>query len=330
MGVENAESVTPADSTTNTDAAPADKAVAEIGAESSKAPEGEKFDLRSVVRDAVRKTTEGDAASPAGQDKESDQSAEVSKSEQEPKEQDNESFSDVPFHKHPRFKELVAQRDQYREGARQFEQVTSFLETQGITPEEAADMLVLRSLMKHDPQKAWAQLRPMVQQLLIDAGEVLPADLQQRVQKGEMTREAAIEFSRLRAQQTTTQKQATFRQEMEQRDAEARRVSEIRASITDWERETMARDPDFSAKTEALQKEVLWLQRVHGVPKTAADARKQAQTAYENVTKQLTSAVRAQQKPQQRPVTGGRVASGQPSAPPKSILEIVQRARAQG
>jgi len=308
--------------------APADTSVADTGSESSSAPskdEGEKFDLLSVVRSAVADKSEG-PASPAAQEEGSDQQPADQPSEDQPKTADDENFSDVPFHAHPRFKQLVAQRNQFREGAQQYEKVQTFLADNGVTADEAADFLVVRALMKHNPTEAWKQLKPLVQRLLVDAGEVLPPDLKQRVQQGEMTQAAATELSRLRAAQEAGRRAQNVEAEQSQKRQQAEHVRSIQQSVATWEQVTRQRDPDFDAKSEALQKEILWLQKRDGMPKSPEDARKMVETAYGTVNKTLQRPV----KQQVRPVTGGRVASGQPTAAPKSILDVVRSARSSG
>lgn len=307
--------------------APADTSMADTGADSSPAPkdEGEKFDLLSVVRSAVADRAEG-SASPAGQEEGSDQQPADTPSGEQPKTADDENFSDVPFHAHPRFKQLVAQRNQFREGAQQYEKVQTFLAENGVTADEAADFLVVRALMKHNPAEAWKQLKPLVQKLLVDAGEVLPPDLKQRVQQGEITQAAAIELSRLRAMQESSRRAQTAEAEMAQKRQQAEHVRSIQQSVATWEQVTRQRDPDFDAKSEALQKEILWMQKRDGMPKTPEDARKMVEAAYRTVS----TTMQRPAKQQVRPMTGGRVASGQPTAAPKTMLDVVRAARSSG
>lgn len=325
MGVENEELNSPDSSAeVNMDAQTPDTADADAGAGPSAAPEGEKFDLLSVVRNAAQPAEEN-SASPAPEESDKPQ-ADASAEKTDPKEPDEENFSDVPFHAHPRFKQLVQQRNHYREGARQYDQVQNFLTSNGITPDEAADILSIRALMKRDPSAAWKELKPIVQKLLVDAGEVIPQDLQQRVRAGQMTREAAIEMSRLRAAHDTSARRVEFEREEAQRHHQAEKVRSVQTAVADWERAIRGRDPDFDAKAEALQKEVLWLQQKDGRPDSPDGARKMLETALANVNK----TVRAAPKPEKRPVTGGRVASGQPTAAPKSTLDIIRSVRSQG
>lgn len=321
MGVENQDTASPDVSAPETDAQ-VQIEPAETGPESSPAPEGEKFDLLSVVRNAVQPEDAEDSASPAGQEESDPPQAEATASE--PTEPDEENFSDVPFHNHPRFKQLVAQRNQFRQGAQQYDQIQTFLQQQGISAEEAADALLLRAEMKQNPAEAWKKLKPMVQELLIQAGEILPADLTERVRKGEMTRDAALEVSRLRAHQQSSQRMTAHQQEAAQRQAQMQVYTDMQSAVAQWEMDARKRDPDFDAKVQDIQKEVLWLQSQGNRPRSAAEARKQVEQAYAAVTSRTAKAA---SKPAVRPVTGGRVASGNPSAQPKSILEIVKQAQ---
>jgi len=307
---------------------------AETGSTPSSEPEGGKFNLLSVVRDAVAKTAD-DSASPAGQEgSDTSPTGEPASAQNTPTE-DDENFSDVPFHKHPRFQAIVKQRNELREkaqiheaNAKRYENVETFLQTHGMTGDEAAEILQLRALMKSNPAEAWKTLKPIVQQLLVDAGEVLPQDLHARVQKGEMTKAAAIEISRLRAAQASGQKA----QEAAQKQAEQRAVQErqnaIMSAVTEWEKSVKLKDPDYAALEEDVKIHVVYLQRTNGMPASPEAARKMVEDAYATVKKRR--APQAQSRQPVTPVRGGRVASGQPSDAPKTFLDVVRANRATG
>lgn len=306
----------------------------ETGSTPSSEPEGGKFNLLSVVRDAVAKTAD-DSASPAGQEgSDTSPTGEPASAQNTPTE-DDENFSDVPFHKHPRFQAIVKQRNELREkaqiheaNAKRYENVETFLQTHGMTGDEAAEILQLRALMKSNPAEAWKTLKPIVQQLLVDAGEVLPQDLHARVQKGEMTKAAAIEISRLRAAQASGQKA----QEAAQKQAEQRAVQErqnaIMSAVTEWEKSVKLKDPDYAALEEDVKIHVVYLQRTNGMPASPEAARKMVEDAYATVKKRR--APQAQSRQPVTPVRGGRVASGQPSDAPKTFLDVVRANRATG
>jgi len=330
---ETTQELTPANSSTEISDVQSTSST-ETGSTSSSEPEGGKFDLLSVVRDAVTKTAD-DQASPAGQEGSDQSPTGEAASAQDDSSEDNENFSDVPFHKHPRFQKIVSQRNEFRQqakqyetGAKQFEQVQAFLDANGMTDEEAGEILQLRALMKSNPTEAWKSLKPMVQQLLVEAGEVLPPDLAARVQKGEMTKATAIEMSRLRAAQNSMVKSQETAQEQAQRRAVQERTSSIMGAVTEWEKSTKLKDPDYAALEEDVKIHVVYLQRTQGMPGTPEAARKMVEEAYAAVKKRHAPA--AQPRTPVMPMRGGRVASGQPSDGPKSILDIVRANRATG
>lgn len=329
---ENDPELNPATSSTDTQDVQSTSST-ETGSNPSTEPEGGKFDLLSVVRDAVTKTAE-DSASPAGQEGSDQSPTGEPASAQEDSSEDNENFSDVPFHKHPRFQAIVRQRNELRQqakhyetGAKQYEQVQAFLDANGLSDDEAGEILQLRALMKSNPSEAWKTLKPIVQQLLVDAGEVLAPDLAARVQKGEMTKAAAIEISRLRAAQNSMTKSQEQAQQQAQQRAVQERQNAVMGAVTDWEKGVKLKDPDYAALEEDVKIHVVYLQRTQGMPQTPEAARKMVEEAYGAVKKRRGNV--APRTPV-TPIRGGRVASGQPSDGPKTVLDIVRANRATG
>lgn len=298
-------------------------------APSTEATDDDKFDLLSVVRDAVPSEEAGDSASSSEETEGStDTDGDAAESDAEKGgETDEENFSDVPFHNHPRFKQLIAQRNQFREGATEYAKVQSFLQQSGVTAEEAADALSIQAMLKQNPQEAWNRLKPIVQQLVRDVGLVLPEDLQQRVQKGELTKEAANEISRLRSANATADRQAEHREQQSQRDAAQEKATAVQTAVAKWETE-QRKDPDFAAKAEDLMREVVWLQSKEGKPDTPEGATKQLQKAMDTVNDKV--AKRQKPRPSITPVTGGRAARTTNAGEPTSILDVVKAAGSSG
>lgn len=293
----------------------------ETGAESSAAPEGEKKDLLSVVRDAVQ--ADRDPASPAGGEDPDSQGG----ADEDNADPDDENFSDVPFQKHPRFRELVAQRNHFREGAQQFDQVQTYLRENGVTAEEAAEFITLRAAMKRDPAAAWEQMKPIVHQLLTDAGILLPADLAQRVQAGNLTNEAATEISRERAQRMALSRATEQQKTISEQTAQATTARNINLAVAKRESDLRRQDPDFDAKREDVMREILWLQRQKGAAKTPEDAVAVVNEAYTNVTKRTRAVATPHRTQSKKPVTGGRVSGSKPTTEaPQTMLDIVRRA----
>ncbi len=297
-------------------------------ANSSTATDETEVDALSVVRDVVdqREADPAEAASSA-----EGEEAELEAGGKAPKQADNENFSDVPFHNHPRFQHLVRERNSFREDAGRYRNVQNYLDSQGLSAPEAADGLEIMGLMKTDPVEAWKKLKPMVQTLLVAAGEVLPDDLRQRVEKNELTRESALEISRLKAAQNAV----AVRTKYQETQAQRRGATEIQTSITSavdtWEADRRLKDPTFDAKFPRIQEKIAFLHATEGVPDNVDGVKAQLKKAYDAVNKETSSAPKPrlqQRKPAITPVRGGQVA-GNARAEPKSYLDIVKAGRRQ-
>jgi len=277
--------------------------------------------LLDVVRDVVDERSEQDQASSAdGSDTGADPGAAAA--------QGQDDYSDVPFNKHPRFQALVAEKNSYREGHVRYQNIENYLAANSLSAEEAANALATFARAKHDPAGAFAELKPWLQELLVAAGEVLPADLQARVEKGELTPDIALEFSRERAKSKSYETRQSFDQQRQQRDSDAERVKSLQSAADTWEADRATKDPNFAAKKPALFREVAFLQRTEGVPKDAEGVKAQLKKAYDAINAVFKAAAPAQQqqKPATRPVTGG-VKAGNVRPAPKSTLDIVRAHR---
>jgi hypothetical protein len=314
-----------------TDAVEAADGQTDSGAKSSDAQEEEvERSTLDVIRDVAKADGEdGDDEEPekASTAKEPEKAAE---SETDTGETDEENFSDVPFHEHPRFKQLLRQRDGYKAEAGEYKKITAFMEENQLTGQEAAEGFQIMAAMKSDPAKAWELLKPHVQAVLTAAGEVLPPELEQRVQAGELSREAALNWSRDRARVGSYEAQQAQLQQRMQREAVAQRASAVRDAAEQWQRGRQERDPRFGDKVELLQREVAFLQATEGRPDTPDGVRAQLQKAYGAVSSRMTvPAAPAQPAPvAKRPVTGSSVSSANARPEPQSTLDIIEQVEA--
>lgn len=261
-------------------------------------------DSLSIVRDVVaarKEQPEAAAASSASEGSEQTAPAET-------KERDDEDFSDVPFNKHPRFQQVLGRLKTAEVDARRYQNVQDFVDQHGLAAEEVADLIVIGGLMKTNPGEAWKRMKPIVQNVLVAAGEVMSDDLRSKVQSGEMTREAAIEVSRARAELQSVQARTQFEQNRQQAQQRSAAATAVASAISSWEAERRERDPNFEAKLPQIEREVAWLQTKEGRPNTPEGVRAQLQKAYSSV---VTTAVATpdarRQRPQVRPITGGQV-----------------------
>jgi hypothetical protein len=288
---------------------------------SSPATGEEDADLLSVVRDVVKESRASDTASPAEGEEENGQTAGGNAKE------DDENFSDVPFHKHPRFQQLLRKSKTFEQDAIRYQNVQGFLDREGLSAEEAADGLIIMGLMKTNPAEAWARLQPTLQKLAVAAGVILSEDLQARVQKGELSQEAAMEISRAKAQVQSTQAAQSFQEQRRRQQEQTAFAQSITNAAVEWEEDRKAKDPNFGAKQELLMKEVAYLQVKEGRPNTPEGVKAQLQKAYKAVNAAFRPAVpTSSPRPAARPVTGGQVAGNQrPEA--MSTLDIVRATR---
>lgn len=279
----------------------------------------------SVVRDVVEegRKAASDAVSPA----EGEEAGPEPGGKSTNKEPDNENFSDVPFNKHPRFQELIRERNSFKEDAGRYRNVQAFLDNSGMSADEAADGLTIMALAKTDPSAAWARMKPFVQKLLIAAGEVLPDELAQRVQKGELTQEAAFELSRSRAQVSSVETRTSFAQQQADRRQQTQLANDLVSTANSWEKDRFIKDPNFAAKQRPLKREIALLQKEEGMPNTVEGVKDQIKRAYAAVNAEFKLATPTpSRRPAVKPVTGGTVA-GNVRPEPKSTLEIVRANR---
>jgi hypothetical protein len=294
-----------------------------LPAESSTAKDEPEKTSLSVVRDVIDKSRKApdEVSSADGEEKKVEEKA--------TKTPDNENYSDVPFNKHPRFRQLLQEKKASERDAHSYQNIQRFMDEKGLSAEEASEALIIGAMAKTDPRGAWDRIKPWVQSILVAAGEVLPQSLQERVQVGELSQEAALELSRAQATAQSMEAAQSFQQQLkEKRQLEARTV-EIRNSAIDWESDRRIKDPNFEAKFEHIQAQIALLQRRDGVPSDPEGVRAQLSEAYKrvNATGVFTPALPpTRQRPVIQPVRGG-VVSGTRVPAGASTLDIIRAHR---
>lgn len=280
-------------------------------------------DVLSIVRDVVDSRSEEPASSAEG---EAEQSADPAKTNAE--EPDDENYSDVPFNKHPRFQHLLRRVKATEGDAIRYQNVQRFMDSNGITAEEAVEGFVIMGLMKTDPAEAWKQLRPHLQNLLVAAGEVLPEDLQGMVQAGQMTEAAALEVSRSRAGVQNMRSFQSFQEQRQQLTVQQQQQHAVYNAALEWQADREKKDPNFAAKIGPLQEKLAWLQRTEGVPNTPDGVRSQLEKAYKALVPARPPQPAAAQR---RPVTrhqGVAQSAADPQPVAETIHDIIRQTKA--
>jgi len=281
-------------------------------------------DLLSVAREVISgKVKPVEAASSADNPE-----AEPTTGSQVAKEPDDENFSDVPFHKHPRFKQVLGRMKAAETDAVRYRNVDQFISSQGMSAEDAAEALVVAGLMKNDPAEAWKRLQPILQNLLIAAGEALPPDLQRKVDAGEYSHDAALQISRANASTQSLRQQQALRDQQAEMERRTSHVTSLSKAADDWEADRQTKDPNFAAKMPALEREIAWLHRSEGVPNSVDGVKDQLKRAYETINKEFRPPTPTAQPRRQplRPIVAGNqpAASAQQKPVFASTLDIVR------
>lgn len=300
----------------------------QVDGQSNEGKPGETEDsLLAVVQNVTKvteDTTNSDADSPPA-----DQSNDT---EEKPADKP-EDFSKLPFNTHPRFRELVKEKNtykaqvaEYESDAKQYREIQGFMQANGLTAEEVANSLDMMAKLKNgDPTKAYEVLQERLGMLEEIIGKKLPPELEEKIDQGYIDRETAQElFQKQKEAERLAANAQSQIDRMSQNDQQAK-VAEIANAVSMWEQATKSSDPDFELKAELVKDRVRAHVASHGVPKTAEEALKVSKDAYDSVTQTLLK-VRGDRAPMRTPVGGKTNGSAAPE--PKSLLDVVRQASA--
>lgn len=290
-------------------------------AEAGKPAEGVKAEPKSYL-DAVNKALEKDKAqeqSP-GSKTEKDKPAEAADAKAKDGQDGDEK---LPFGQHPRWKEVIAERNAFREKAQSFDTLMGEVAKTGLNVREFNDLLGVGALIKQDPHAALERIEAVAAQLREIVGDKLSPALQKRVDDGEISEADARELSRTKARvQFTEQRQAQSVEEQRQARIQTH-LDDCKRAVTAWMDAEAKLDPDWSKKQQLVIREAQALEQEHGTPPTVADVAKLMKAAKRRVDEQLRGILPAR-APVKPPVTGG-VASTQHAPKPRTMEEAFER-----
>jgi hypothetical protein len=300
QGAPTAASPT-ADETENNAAAAAAGSPDANTAESSAADEdgAQPKDLLSVVKDAVQKG-DGEAGSPTAEGKgEAEAEAETEAKPVEGSAEDQaEADKKLPFHEHPRWKEVIAERDGFREDAGRFREIEGFMQQHGLEGNEVAEGFdIMAKLKSGDPEKLSEVREYFASRLafLDDAlGFALPDDLRERVETGALDEEAAQELARARANEkirtASAERTEKVQTEQTQREQAIAAAQACATAVDEWEKRQKASDPDYARKAELVETTCRAIvQQTGKPPKTPEEAIALAENALKRVNDQFKS-----------------------------------------
>ena len=209
--------------------------------------------------------------------------------------------------------------------------VTDYLRRNDIGQDDFLMGLELMAAMRRgDFAKFYAGVQPYIKLCEEYLGYSLPPDLQQQVQAGHMTTQAASMYSRERmdramAQTNAVRNQAALQQHQQtsQREILANKVAN---AVNNWEAITARADPNYAAKKAAVQTALMAMVHEQGPPRSPEHGVQLATEAYRRTNEQYRSWTGNQRRPTSRvPSSTGRTAGVAPEA--KTLLEAVKFAR---
>ena len=167
-------------------------------------------------------------------------------------------------------------------------------------------------------------------------GLSLPEDLLQEVQRGQMTTQAAIQFSRERMDramaQTNAAKQHQMLQNYQQQSVAQQSLQQkqqlahsVAVTVDRWEAQIARTDPSYAAKAPAVN-EVMWaVVREQGPPQSAEHGLAIAKEAYNRVNKHFARLAPPRPQTYRTPSSTGRTAGVMPE--PQSLADVVKFTR---
>ena len=288
--------------------------------------------LMDVVQDAMPKEEEEVAEA-------EETTSEEIKSETEVEEPivDPDDWSDVPCNKHPRFRKLIAEKnelkrlsEQYQGDSVQYGKIADFIAENNLTAEDAAEGFRLMAQLRNDPEEAYNLLQGHLNTVSELTGRTLPEDIQGKLDDGYLDEAAAKELSQARASvqreqslREASQKQAQVVEKQTRQNKAQAQLQHLQNVVKDWEATTKNSDPDFSLKQAEINDRVAALVNERGRPVTSQEALGIANDAYATVNERYKSRI-----PSRQPIrtsTGGKL-GGTPKAAPATMREAIAQA----
>ena len=217
------------------------------------------------------------------------------------------------------------------------DQVTNYLRQNDIGRDDFLLGLELMAAMRRGDFKTfYTGVQPYVKLCEEYLGLSLPPDLQQQVQQGHMTTQAAAMYSKERMDRAMAQTNAAREQQRfqsyqqstadQQKQANLQHLANsVRDTVNNWEAQIARSDPDYAAKKPAVQDTMWAVVKEQGVPQSPEHAVQIAQEALRRVNERFRSWSPQRRPTSRSPSSTGRTAGVSPE--PKSLLEAVQFAR---
>ncbi len=256
--------------------------------------------IADVVQETFQKHVESEESSTSKKDESTEKKDDAVDPKAEKPDAEVEKDKALPFHDHPRFKELVEQKNTFKTEAETYKQdlerlqplatiaedLGKYCQKFGISDGELQTALEIVALAKTNPKEFAQRLRTHLEQAEITIGDKLPTDLQKKVDDGLLDADSAKELSQLRLKaqglETTTKTTAESLAQQKQR--------QLVDAANVWEAKKKESDLEYSKRFDLFQDrlQVLYAQQP---PQTPAEVAALCDRAYEEVVKRLSAFV---------------------------------------
>ena len=226
-----------------------------------------------------------------------------------------EADQKLPFHNHPRWKEVVNERDAYRSDAGEYRKITTFMSSNGLSNDEVVEGFQIMALMKTNPAEAHKKISEYKARLDEFVGETLPPEIHKKVEEGYIDADTAKQLAALQAEKQLHVQRQQYAMDQQALAAKA----DIHGSVVNWEQQMKAKDPDWSAKQELVIDQVK-LMLASERPSTPKEALALVERAHSIIKERLSRFA-----PQRRPLNtvSSSTSSANAAAVPKSMKEAV-------
>lgn len=308
-------------------------------------PADEPQSMMDAVEKAIGKSSDPDSSeTEAGPDGEGDAQSPEGKAdgEADSAKKDGEEDLDTSFLKEDptqeevgkysrkaqaRIRDLIDQRNRANEQVQIVAPILDYLQRNDIPQQDLDVILDLTARLRHGDFAGFLEgVRPYVNLAMQYTGQTLPPDLQKQVREGYVSPEIARELAQRRANERVMQSRHQTETRQTQQQLTQTRAQAIRQTVTNWEQQTRAKDPDYGLKADVVRRTAQALMQEHGVPQTPEQALEYVNMAYQEVNEQMKRLRPAPKATAPVPSsTSSARGSTAPSSEPKSMFEAAMQ-----
>lgn len=201
---------------------------------------------------------DSDEDSNAENDSADDDSEDTADDEDDDSEDENEDEVPEEFHKHPAWKRQIDKRKAAESESAEKDKVIAemqpkiqLLDSMGKDNIDFFAQFMVAA--QQNPLKALELINPTLQDLLERSGHKLSPELQQQVEDGELTKEQAMEISKLKAENQNLKSSGKSKDEDSKSAASEANSKALHDAAVSWETRMRDKDPDFHLIAETMR-----------------------------------------------------------------------------